>query len=239
VRRLRASRAIRHAEIDGCRVILDLNTETYRALDEVASAMWSVLTDESDRDSALESLAARFDVDRPRLEADLARFERTCVDEGLLEADAQSLAERQPLAEPLGPTRRASPEFARRRPPGLRAALTALHWTRRALARDGFRATYESCAALPPGRDPRRLPQALAAFVRAENLFVAGRAPNDCLVRSLALHRFLVSGDVPSQHVIGVTRFPFQAHAWVDSDGGPLLDSRARGLGFAPLARIG
>ena len=223
---LRPSGAIRHAEIDGCRVILDLNTESYLVFDDVASGMWRVITGEADRDRSLAALADRYDVERERLEADLAEFARTCVHKGFL-TDREEAA--------------ATGSFTSRRPrgSGVRAALASMLATRRALDRDGFRTTYERYAALPAGRDAGRLPRALAAFERAENLFVAGRAPNDCLVRSLSLYRFLCTADVPAQHVIGVHRFPLQVHAWAEAGGEPVLDVRARGFGFTPLARIG
>jgi hypothetical protein len=220
---------VRHAEIGGARVVLDLRTESYRVLDEVATAMWRVLTGEEDRDEALDALAAAYDVDRARLEADLESFARTCVDEGLL-APAGA-ADEQPAAP-------ASAAAAKPRRASTRAALASLLATRRALDRDGFRATYERYAALPAGDDPKRAAAALATFQRAENLFVAGRAPNDCLVRSLGLFRFLRSSGVPAEHVIGVTRFPFQVHAWVELDGTAVLDARSREFDFSPLARL-
>jgi hypothetical protein len=219
---------VRHAEIEGARVVLDLRAEAYRVLDEVATVMWRVLTGEEDRDAAFDALAAGYDVDRERLEADLETFARTCVEEGLL-APAGAAEEPRPLPE----TAPAKPRRA-----STRAALASLVVTRRALDRDGFRATYERYAALPAGREPRRAAAALTAFRRAENLFVAGRAPNDCLVRSLGLFRFLRSSGVPAEHVIGVTRFPFQVHAWVEVDGAAVLDGRPRDFEFSPLARL-
>jgi transglutaminase superfamily protein/coenzyme PQQ synthesis protein D (PqqD) len=230
---LRASPTIRHAEVDGCQVILDLSAETYRVLDEVATAMWSVLTGAADPTRTLDALAERYDVDRGRLEADLASFSQRCVSEGLLCPPGS--------APPVEPGAATSPVGGRRRTgsAGGLAALRSLLDTRRALARDGFSATYRRYASLAPGRDPSRLPAALSAFGRAENLFVAGRAPNDCLGRSLSLYRFLQSANVPAEHVIGVHRFPFHAHAWVECDGAPLLDVRSWSLRFTPLARIG
>jgi hypothetical protein len=109
--------------------------------------------------------------------------------------------------------------------------------TQRALARHGFRTTYERYALLPVGSDAPALGVALSAFIRAENFFVARRAPDDCLARSLALYRFLRSANVFAEHVIGVRRFPFAAHAWVECDGAPVLDDQFHS--FTPLARIG
>ena len=55
--------------------------------------------------------------------------------------------------------------------------------------------------------------------------------------RSLALYRFLRSAHVPAQHVIGVRRFPFTAHAWVECGGAALFEEHAGD--YTPLARIG
>ena len=77
----------------------------------------------------------------------------------------------------------------------------------------------------------------MGAFGRAENFFVVRRAPDDCLVRSLSLYRFLREAGSRAEHVIGVRRFPFQAHAWVECAGEVLMDTRAPY--FTPLARMG
>jgi hypothetical protein len=218
--------AVRHAEVDGLRVVLDLNTETYRVLDDVASVLWNVLTGEADAASTFDAVARAYDVDRDRFESDLAAFAARCVAERLLEAaDAPAAA----LAPPRGRARGGGPNTLH--------ALMCLIGTRRALNRDGFRATYERYAKLPVGPHARRLGAALPAFARAENFFVARRAPEDCLLRSLSLYRYLRSAGVHAEHLIGVRRFPFAAHAWVECDGAPVGDEHARD--FTPLARIG
>ncbi|MDQ6942135.1 MAG: lasso peptide biosynthesis B2 protein [Candidatus Eremiobacteraeota bacterium] len=209
-------------------MVLDLNTETYRVLDDVASALWSVLTGESDTAGTFDRIARDFDVDRNRFESDLAAFARRCVTERVLEPSGAAAALRSatPARVPSRGTR-----------PTTLAALFCLIGTRRALGRDGFRKTYERYALLPASSRTRRLGAALPAFARAENFFVARRAPEDCLLRSLSLYRFLRSAGVPAEHLIGVRRFPFAAHAWVECDGSPVCDELARG--FTPLARIG
>jgi hypothetical protein len=224
----RPAPTLRHAEVDGCRVILDLNTEAYRVLDDVASVMWAVAIGEADSDRSLEDLAERYDVDRHRLDSDLVAFHQRCVAEGLLD-----VADGAPAVIPSDERR------ARITAPTMLGALRSLYGTQRALRRDGFRATYVRYASLPAGTDSARLHNAARAFVRAENFFVARRAPDDCLVRSLSLYRFLRSAGIPAQHVIGARRFPFQAHAWVECDGEEVLDDRQRRERFTPLARLG
>ena len=224
---LRPADTVRHAEIDGARVILDLNAEAYRILDDVASVMWAVLTGEAGAARSLDALGARYDVEPARLRTDLDAFARRCLAEGLLAPDdARAVAPPPPL------------ERARYPVPHVLGALRSLVATQWRLRRTGFRATYDRYAAIPAGTSTARLPAALATYVQAENVFVAGRAPDDCLVRSLSLYRFLRSAGIPAEHVLGVRRFPFQAHAWVECDGSPLLDDSRRRR-FTPLARIG
>ena len=229
--RLAPTPTVRHAEVDGLRVVLDLDSETYRVLDDAATVLWRVLTGEADATSTFDALAREYDVDAERFGADLTAFAQRCVAERLLKAvDAPDAPAADPGAEPP----RAHTALAK---PGMLAALICLIATRRALARDGFKTTYERYALLPAAAHTRPLDSALPAFARAENFFVARRAPEDCLLRSLSLYRFLRSAGVPAEHVIGVRRFPFAAHAWVECGGSPVRDERARD--FTPLARIG
>jgi hypothetical protein len=230
-----SSRAIRHAEVEGCRIILDLRSESYRVLDQVGGTMWSILTGEVAKDAALADLCDKYEVAPARLEADLAAFAARCVAEQLLE----------PAGDPPRPPESATIPGAhggrgRRRPlPAVLSALRSLVATQRAISRDGFRATYERYALITvrhPGLS-LSLAEAVRAFGRAENFFVVRRAPDDCLVRSLSLYRFLRGAGNPAEHVIGIRRFPFQAHAWVECAGAVVLDARA--VGFTPLARMG
>lgn len=223
-----ATSAVRHAEVDGLRVLLDLNTESYRVLDDVASALWSVLVGESDPVRSFDALARQYDVDASRLSAELAAFAERCVREALLEPAG---------AAPAACSAAAVPAARRGARTGTLSALIALVATRRALHRDGFRATYERYALLPAAAGAPPLDAVLRGFARAENFFVARRAPDDCLLRSLALYRYLRAANVPAQHVIGARRFPFGAHAWVEYDGAAVFERRAGD--YTPLARIG
>lgn len=221
------SPTIRHAEVDRLRIILDLRTETYRILDDAASVFWSILVGEADAAASFQGLTECYIVDDERLQADFAAFAERCVEEGLLQR-----AGAPPASGPsAAPTR-----LARRTRPRTMKAFICLLATKLALARHGFGATYHRYALLPIGTKSVALNSVLSAFTRAENFFVARRAPQDCLLRSLALFRFLRSANIPAEHVIGVRRFPFNAHAWVEYNGSPLLDDHCHG--FTPLARI-
>ena len=82
------------------------------------------------------------------------------------------------------------------------------------------------------------LERAERAFRLAENFFLMRKAPRDCLPRSLALYRFLLGAGIPANHVIGVHRYPFEAHAWVEANGRVICDSTYFVSGFTELARL-
>ncbi len=213
-------------------VVLDLTTASYYVLDDVASAMWSIATDASDPRAALAELASNSAVEPAQMRRDFERFVAECVERGFLESAATPAAEAA-LASPAPAGTAPSSGFL----------LVALAWrslagTRRALAREGFSAVYERVARLPLARDGIGLARATAAFRRAENFSVSPDAPDDCLPRSLALYRFLRLAGVPATHVIGVTRIPFAAHAWVESGGRPVLDDSPLRRSMTSLARL-
>jgi hypothetical protein len=82
------------------------------------------------------------------------------------------------------------------------------------------------------------LPAALKAFGVAELLLVSRLGLEDCLPRSLALFAFLREGGLPVRHCIGVKRYPFTAHAWVESDGVALLQEAGLTESFTTIATI-
>jgi hypothetical protein len=226
---------IRHAEVEGCRLLLDLRTGRYRILDHVASRMWKILTGEEAAATALPVLSEEYDVDMNRLEADLRDFARSCQEELLLTEETA----KDGIGPPLPPEGAGGPRHRRPRASWPRA-WRALAWTGwRLRGAEGLRLVYESCARLsirPGDAGAGDLEPALAEFVRAENFYLARKAPDDCLARSLALYRFLCECGIDCQHTIGASRIPFRAHAWVEAQGKPLLDQR--GLSMTPIARL-
>jgi hypothetical protein len=214
--------AIRHACVEGLWVVLDLEHESYSVLDEVASSMWAELIVADSVAEAARRVAERWDEDPARVEGDVREFVDDCRERGWLR-DAAALPGRDSRLA---------------RGPRIAGAARALAATRWSLRRHGLRATYERCAALPAGRDARGLDAAAAAFRGAESAFLSRRGPDDCLVRSLALFRFLRERGIAADHVIGVERVPFTAHAWVESGGAPVLEFRRRLDLFTPLARL-
>ncbi|MBG9389079.1 PqqD family protein [Caenimonas sp. DR4.4] len=71
-------------EMQGESVLLDLATETYFGLDDVGTRMWAALTSSASMDAACDLLVKEYDVDRPRVEADLREFAGKLAAAGLL-----------------------------------------------------------------------------------------------------------------------------------------------------------
>ena len=214
---------MRYARVDGLGVFLDLRTSTYKVLNEVATAMVEALIGAGRSEAELESA---YDVDPATARAELTRFAADCVAAGLLEGAPPS----------GGRAAAADPPRKRLRGPRSARAWQALAGTADDLRRRGFAATYESYARIPAPAGAGDAAAAVRAFVRAENAWFSRRSPDDCLLRSLALFRFLRAEGVHAEHVIGVQRFPFMAHAWVECAGTALPDQRVEQ--FTPLARI-
>jgi hypothetical protein len=221
--------SMRYARVEGLGVVLDIRSGTYKVLNDVATSMLEAIVGR-DGEAERDAWRARYEVDPETAREDLARFVEACVGAGLIHR-----------AEPAGPDAEAatgigSSSRAMRGPRAARA-VRALAATWRELRRDGFGPTYERCARTPLGPPGASREDCLRAFLRAENIWLSRRSPNDCLPRSLALFRYLRAEGVPAEHVIAVRRAPFAAHAWVESDGEALLGERLDG--FTTLARIG
>lgn len=73
-------------EVDGEAVLLNLATEAYFGLDEVGTRMWYALTEGGSLTAAFETLAAEFEVEPVRLEADLRGLLQRLLSLGLVEA---------------------------------------------------------------------------------------------------------------------------------------------------------
>jgi Transglutaminase-like superfamily len=75
--------------------------------------------------------------------------------------------------------------------------------------------------------------RAAVAVQRATFLYYRRR--KDCLPRSLALFYLLRSRGVPAVIHIGVAKYPFQAHAWVEVEGRPVEPLRPEHTGLRVL----
>lgn len=91
----------------------------------------------------------------------------------------------------------------------------------------GFRSVLRWAECVGDGPDTEVLERCLARFTASEVLIPHRRGTEDCLPRSLALYRYLRAHGVAAEFFIGVKRFPFQAHAWVEAAGQPLLQTHS------------
>lgn len=69
-------------------VLLNLKSERYLGLDEVATRMWQVLTSVKSIKVGYENLLQEFDVDAERLRQDLDGFVQELVELGLVQVNA-------------------------------------------------------------------------------------------------------------------------------------------------------
>jgi hypothetical protein len=229
--KLHVSQKALYEEIQGFLVILDLETEAYYILDQVGTAMWKTLLAMDDEAEALQALQNEYLVERTRLKTDLEAFRRRCIEQGFLQEREPERTIDSPLYVDAGQQNLL-----------ILRAWWCLFRTLRCLSAKGLAWTYQEYTRLPIPTVKfdldDLLKRAVAAFALAENFFVIKSAPKDCLPRSLALFRFLRSAGLPVEHCIGVRRFPFQAHAWVEYHGRVVQDNPSRQLTFRTLARI-
>jgi hypothetical protein len=218
--KLYPSPRIRHSEIDGLIVILDLEQEQYHILDEQASTIWKGIVDAGGNISdAMNGMRNRLPGPQDTVELHLNSFVSQCIDREFLSPIRLAATEQRC---PIGPRRSRSSALRWR-------ACCSLALTGILLKVRGFRRTYESFGTQldpsPSVDSEPLLSKAAQAFLWAENLVQFGSAPDDCLPRSLALFRFLRAVGLPVVHRIGGRRFPtFTMHAWVEHDGKAILD---------------
>lgn len=227
---IKPSAFIRHRNLGDRVVVLDLRVGQYLIFDAVASYFWNTLLDAPPHGVSVEKIARRFKITGARCEQDIDDFIRDCEQRGLLGPDADEAPRLNPVS-----VRRGSSSSLN--------AWKCLYATRRLLARSGFAKVYEIHSRLRPAQSPPdwrspSLSTAIRAFRRAENFFPIREAPHDCLPRSLALHRFLLSLGIKAEHRIGVRHFPFEAHAWTEVAGEIVCDSRSFVGEFVEISRI-
>lgn len=221
---------VRWRSIEDAIVILDLHHGHYFVLDRVASAIWSDLLSGVDSAELTGRLSHEYAVPAEHVANDIAAF--------VSELQSRNFLTDQAPDRPQGMTSRPTRE------PSLLALRAWWHLfaASHRLKRQGFGPTYTMYSTLtrpmPVADWQPRLERALCAFARAENFYHLKQAPEDCLPRSLALFRFLASIGIAADHVIGVQRFPFAAHAWIECNGRVVQDDADRPRCYTEIARI-
>lgn len=223
---------VRYREIDGFGFVLDLRSQRYNVLDEVSASAWAALTGSDDVDRQVRCWTEHYELSADEGRAAISAFGEDCARAGwLCAADGEVVDQ---------PKRQSSPStgWARRLPRTI-VAIYALATTALSIKFRGFSRTYcesGACAPLMKSVAYADLGQATDAFVFAENFILFRRGVNDCLVRSIALFRYLGWLGIDATHVIGVRRTPFSAHAWVEVGGNGLLAAAPRS--FFKLAEL-
>jgi Transglutaminase-like superfamily len=218
-RQIRLAGHVRWAEVDGVVYVLDLRRGAYSALDPAWSPAWLAAVGDGPAQSEPAS-------DGPEAAALIGAARRRGWISDVPDAGA-----------PIRPDA-VLPMLCRVRP-----SLAAWY----ALVRAGLqlrRGFWPAYSALARGGAPQRggtvgIADATSAFLRAEQAFVSRLGVEDCVPRSFALFRFLRDGcGLRAEHVIGIRRYPFSAHAWVQYDGVPVFDKPDRIASFTPIARV-
>src|SRR3954453_7829427 len=73
-----------HERLDDQVMMINLETGAYFALEQPAADCWTALTAGAGFDAMVGEVVARFEVDRPRAEADVKAFIISLVDEGIV-----------------------------------------------------------------------------------------------------------------------------------------------------------
>lgn len=88
-------------EVHGEAVLLDLASQQYFGLDEVATRIWQLLAEHGRREPVLAALEREFDADRVTLAADFDRFVERLDEAGLVSFEAPDDDAGEPGAETL------------------------------------------------------------------------------------------------------------------------------------------
>ena len=75
-------------ELEGESVLLNLDSESYFGLDDVASRMWAVLTTSNSIQDSYEILAKEYEVPEQELRQDLGTLIEELIEHGLVEIEA-------------------------------------------------------------------------------------------------------------------------------------------------------
>jgi len=84
------------------------------------------------------------------------------------------------------------------------------------------------------GGDAERIDRALGTVRR----YYVNRKAKDCLPRALAAFYLLRREGLEPELLIGVKRFPFSAHSWVELDGKVIADQPGVAADYTPLKRM-
>ncbi len=225
-------------------VLLNLSTEEYLTLREVAARIWEMLDEGFMPAAMVDRLCDEYDVSREQVTKDLAAQLEAWLRQGLIEPGPVS-QKFPPLPEvvtagiaatpavPAGATTVAIPSVFRC---GLMIiALKTLLRTRRFAGTIGW--IRRRVEGIPVGEPvPMKAVLDVAWAVAIAGSLYPGRAK--CLEQSLVLYYILRRRGVAVDYCQGVHPFPFQAHAWIEYAGKPVSDVVEHTKRFARLPEL-
>ena len=243
---LTAKRGMFLAECGGNGVLLDLVADRYLALDPMSTAIWKYLSDDYKVGPISTSIARDFALDYKSAEIEVVAQLRVWREWGLIvPADAPPparLPADRPTGEPAtGRVSSAELEAITCSLAHARILLIAKAWTHWSLKVAGLASTLvklQRMASSPPRSamfedDVLRM---LKTYRMLRLSWTDGRA--DCLVRSIQLARALRAIGVTTELCIGVDRFPFRAHAWLELSGRVVSETQPELQCFVVVARF-
>lgn len=213
------------AEVQGEGVLLDLVGDRYVGLGAISTRLWRELAAGASADVAARALATDHALDPGTARDVVERQLEAWRAEDLLRTAAPGL----PVPR-VGASIGALDDAAVTATPLRLAAVAAIAWSAvwvtASLATRGPAPTVAALQALPvESADPRRAIPLRRAQIWLRRWFHQGR--DDCWPRSLVLARALRRAGIDAQVCVGVRKFPFLAHAWVEVGGTAVNDARA------------
>lgn len=234
------------AECGGHGILLDLLADRYLALDSISTAIWKYLSDDHEVGVISTSIARDFALDHKSAESEVVAQLRVWREWGLVvPADAPPLAKLpvdRPVGEPAtGRVPSAELKLIKCSLAHARILLIAKAWTHWSLRVAGLANTLvklQRIASSPPRSavledDVLRM---LKTYRLLRLSWTDGR--EDCLVRSIQLARALRAIGVTTELCIGVDRFPFRAHAWLELGGRVISETEPKLQYFVVMARF-
>ncbi len=206
-------------------VLLNLSTEQYIALREVAARIWEMLAEGFTPAVMVDRLCNEYDVSRKVVTKDLAAQLETWVSQGLIELGPVS-KKSPPPEDVVRAEIAATPAIC-----AVAATVTTPSVLRCGLMIVGFKALLRTrrfagtirwirqrVVGIPAGRSaPMKTVSDVAWAVAVAGALYPGRA--QCLEQSLVLYYVLRRRGVAVDYCQGVQPFPFQAHAWIEYSG--------------------
>ena len=231
--------------IQGEGITMDLVRDRYYGFSAESARIWSVMETMDaplDQEKVLE-IASRVGLATEVVTQQLAEWELAELVMGAESGGLPVVPVRKVIGAPvnagLDPARLAATKVSAKAL--LRLAFDKL-WCRRTLKRLGISRTLAAIQAIPAdntasdARSDELLHRVVRPYQSFRRLHLQGR--DDCLPRSLALATSLRRLGLAATVCIGVRKFPFSAHAWVEVGNRTVNESLERVRSYTMLARF-